>query len=104
MLRRAGLNSLFLDFEPDGIPPGRDWELELYGQLDKADLVLFLATASSIQSRWCFAEIALAKAMRKAIVPVVLEPGLHHPLLSTVQEAAISLGYKEIVQRVLRHL
>ena len=42
-LEREGYTSVFLDFDPaHGIPPGRQWERELYAQLRKADVLLFL--------------------------------------------------------------
>jgi hypothetical protein len=51
-LRVEGFAALFLDFDPAyGIPAGRDWERELYGQLRKTDGVVFLASAASVASQ-----------------------------------------------------
>ena len=67
--------SVFLDFDPEtGIPAGRDWERELYRQLRACRAVVILATAGSAASRWCFAEIAQARSLGKAIIPLH-EPG-----------------------------
>jgi WD40 repeat protein len=85
-LRGEGYEALFLDFDPeDGIPAGRDWELELYAQLRSSDAVVFLGSAASVDSKWCFAELALARLTGKPVFPVALEPGARHPLLADVQ-------------------
>src|SRR4051794_8242652 len=61
-LAERGFQSLFLDFDPvRGIPSGRNWEQELYGRLRQADAVVFLGSAASVRSRWCFAELVLAR-------------------------------------------
>ena len=86
VLRAAGFASIFLDFDPErGIPPGRRWEDELYAALRKSDIVVFLSTSASIASRWCHAELVLARALGRTIVPVVLESGATHPLLDDIQ-------------------
>jgi hypothetical protein len=84
-LRAHGYESLFLDFDPvAGIPAGRQWETEIYRQLRRADAVIFLATAASVGSPWCFAELAIAKSLGKPIFPVGLGVTAH-PLLSAYQ-------------------
>src|SRR5688500_8514477 len=76
-LVRGGLVSLFFDFDPaEGIPAGRNWERELYAQLRKTDGVIFLASAVSVASRWCFAEVSLARSLGKPVFPLRLEPGV----------------------------
>ena len=85
-LQAAGFASVFLDFDPEtGIPPGRRWEDELYSALRKADTVVFLSTAASVESKWCHAELALARALGRTILPVLLEAGAIHPLLEDTQ-------------------
>jgi hypothetical protein len=57
-LRAEGYTYLFLDFDSDqGIPAGRNWEQEIYTQLRRVDGVIFLASSTSVSSKWCFAEI-----------------------------------------------
>src|SRR6516165_8180049 len=74
-LRAHGYESLFLDFDPDsGIKAGRDWERELYRNLKLSGAVVVLCSPHSMASRWCFVEIAQAKALGKAIFPVVISP------------------------------
>jgi hypothetical protein len=84
---------LFLDFDPaDGIPAGRDWERELYAQLRKADGVIFLASAPSVASQWCFAEITLARSLGKPVFPLRLQAGVRLGLLDGVQWIDFSEG------------
>jgi hypothetical protein len=86
-LRAEGMQALFVDFDPDqGIPAGRKWEQELYTQIQKADAIIFLSSRASVASKWCFAEIALARLLRKPIFPIVIDAGARHPLLSDTQE------------------
>jgi WD40 repeat protein len=85
-LAAEGFAALFLDFDPvDGMPAGRAWESELYAQLRKADGVIFLASAASVASQWCFAEISLARSLGKPVFPIRLEAGVRLGLLSDVQ-------------------
>src|SRR4051795_6184320 len=85
-LRAAGLAALFLDFDPEqGIPAGRSWERELYAQLRKTDAVIFLASEASVASRWCFAELSLARSLGRPVFPLRLQPGVELPLLADVQ-------------------
>lgn len=70
-LRAAGFESLFVDFDPAvGIPAGRNWERELYSQLRRADGVLFVGSPASAASRWCLAELSLARSIGKPILPL----------------------------------
>jgi WD40 repeat protein len=92
-LRAQGFGALFLDFDPQqGIPAGRSWERELYAQLRRNDAVLFLASAASVNSRWCFAEVSLARSLAKLVVPLRLEEGARLPLLDDVQWVDLAEG------------
>src|SRR3712207_4080116 len=85
-LRAAGLAALFVDFDPEqGIPAGRAWERELYAQLRRTDAVIFLASEASVASRWCFAELSLARSLGRPVFPVRLQPEVALPLLTDVQ-------------------
>src|SRR3954465_9884672 len=85
-LRAAGLAALFVDFDPEqGIPAGRNWERELYAQLRRSDAVIFLASEASVASRWCFAELSLARSLGRPVFPVRVRPGVALPLLADVQ-------------------
>src|SRR3954465_11374104 len=81
-LRAAGLAALFVDFDPEeGIPAGRNCERELYAQLRRTDGVIFLASEASVASRWCFAELSLARSLARPVFPLRPEPGVAMPLL-----------------------
>src|ERR687886_522901 len=85
-LRAAGFAALFVDFDPEqGIPTGRTWERELYAQLRRTDAVVFLASEASVASRWCFAELSLARSLGRPVFPLRLQPGVGMPLLADVQ-------------------
>ncbi|HEX2298971.1 MAG TPA: TIR domain-containing protein, partial [Pseudonocardiaceae bacterium] len=85
-LRAAGFAALFVDFDPEqGIPAGRNWERDLYAQLRKTDAVVFLASAASVASQWCFAELSLARALGRPVFPVRLQPEVDLPLLAHLQ-------------------
>src|SRR4051795_4535180 len=85
-LRAAGFAALFVDFDPEqGIAAGRNWERELYTQLRRADAVVFLASQASVESRWCFAELSLARSLGRPVFPVRLQAGADLPLLGDVQ-------------------
>jgi WD40 repeat protein len=88
-----GFAALFLDFDPaDGIPAGHSWESELYAQLRKTDGVVFLASAASVASQWCFAEVSLARSLGKPVFPVRVEGGVRLGLLDDVQWIDLAEG------------
>ena len=92
-LAAEGFAALFLDFDPaDGIPAGRAWEPELYAQLRKTDGVVFLASAASVASQWCFAEVSLARSLGKPVFPLRLEAGVWLGLLADVQWIDLAEG------------
>ena len=92
-LRAEGFAALFLDFDPaEGIPAGRSWERELYAQLRKTDAVIFLASAASVNSSWCFAEVSLARSLGKPVFPMRLEGGGRLSLLDDVQWMDLTEG------------
>src|ERR1700674_3734431 len=74
-LRSRGFDGAFLDFDQyTGIPPGADWERTLYREIARADAVLLVFTANWIASKWCFAEFTQARALGKAIFPLIESP------------------------------
>lgn len=79
-LREEGHHSLFLDFDPArGIPAGQSWERTLYRKLRAAKAVVALCTDRFIASRWCFAEVALARMEGKLVFALQADP-LTQPL------------------------
>lgn len=64
-------HSVFLDLDPDvGIPGGASWEVELYTRLRQCRALIAILTPAWLASRWCFAEVAQARALGKPIFPV----------------------------------
>jgi WD40 repeat protein len=91
-LAREGFEAVFLDYDPDhGIPAGRQWEPELYSALQRCDAVLFVATRASVESRWCFAELALARSTGKPVFPVRVSADVTHPLIGDIQWADVTV-------------
>jgi WD40 repeat protein len=94
-LRAEGIAALFVDFDPaQGIPAGRNWERELYAQVRKADAVVFLSSPASVASHWCFAEVALARLLRKPVFPMVIEAGARHRLLGDTQHIDLAHNWE----------
>jgi WD40 repeat protein len=69
-----GTKQLFLDSDAEsGIPAGSKWEQELYAHLKDCQALLVVCSANLQNSKWCFAELVFAKAMGKAIFPILIE-------------------------------
>jgi energy-coupling factor transporter ATP-binding protein EcfA2 len=101
-LRNAGYQALFLDFYPSaGIPAGRRWEAELYAQLRRTDGVIFLASADSVASKWCFAELSLARSLGRPVFPLRLDTTAWLDLLQDVQWVDLTADETSLGQ--LRH-
>ena len=82
---------MFLDLHPeDGIPAGAQWESQLYAQLRRCIAVVYIGTAASGRSRWCFAEFALARSLGKPIFPIRAEEGADQPLVDDLQGTEFS--------------
>ena len=74
-LRAQGFEGAFLDFDQyAGIPPGADWERTLYREIAHADAIILILTANWFASKWCFAEYTQARALGKAIFPLIESP------------------------------
>jgi WD40 repeat protein len=104
-LRAWGYESWYLHSDPeDGIAVGEAWEQELYRQLRLADAVLYVESRASAASRWCFAELALARSANKPIFPVKIERGPRMPLLEDRQSLDLTHGEAalERLRRALR--
>lgn len=85
-LQAAGFSTVYMDTHPElGIRAGARWEHELYSHLYRTDAVVFVASASSVESKWCFAEISLARSLGRLVIPLRLAPGVELGLLSDVQ-------------------
>jgi hypothetical protein len=74
-LASQGFENAFLDKDKStGIPPGADWEKTLYRELEQSQAVVIIQTPNWLDSKWCFAEFTQARALGKAIFPVIETP------------------------------
>ena len=105
-LEGRGHQSLFLDFDPQrGIPAGRDWERELYLRLKSCRALIILCSEASMASKWCFAELAIARSLGKPIFPLLLEPCELPAQLTEMQVLDLAaLGEEEAFERLARGL
>src|SRR4051794_31298252 len=74
-LGEQGFEQTFLDIDKDsGIPPGANWERELYQKVSSSQAMLLVATSDWQLSKWCFVEFAQARALGKPIFPILVDP------------------------------
>lgn len=71
-LSEQGFESVFLDFDKDaGIRPGAAWERTLYREIARSHAVILVLTPEWHASKWCWSEFTQARALGKAIFPVI---------------------------------
>lgn len=74
-LQEQGFETPFLDFDKHaGIPPGADWEKTLYREIEQSEAIIIIQTPNWMDSKWCFTEYTQARALGKAIFPVIEAP------------------------------
>ncbi|MFN9637033.1 MAG: TIR domain-containing protein, partial [Synechococcaceae cyanobacterium] len=82
--------SLFLDFDPEqGIPVGRSWRETLYEKLQLCRAVIVICSAAYGQSQWCLAELGVAMASGKLVLPVRIDDSAPLRLLSETQRTRL---------------
>ena len=102
-LQSAGFECVFVDFDPDkGIAAGKNWELELYRELRACRLLIFLSSKASVESQWCFFEVAHAKSLGKPIIPVLIEECATHSILQFQQQIDWTGNCEEAWKRLQR--
>jgi hypothetical protein len=103
-LEAAQYQAVFHDVDPEhGIPTGANWERTLWSELRRADVVIFLSSPAAVESPWCVAELAVARAAGKPIFPVVLS-GDFPPLLRDTQAIRVVGDLSQAVQRLVSDL
>ena len=85
--------SLFLDFDPDdGINAGERWRDQLFEHLHLCAAVIVICSEAYAASQWCLAELGVAMASGKLVLPVRIEAGNPLPkLLSETQATALAV-------------
>src|SRR5579862_6271610 len=74
-LKHLAFEEVFLDFDTDtGLGAGVDWEKTLYEKLARCHAILLVLTPSWLASKWCFAELRLARAQGKVVLPIICAP------------------------------
>ena len=82
--------SLFLDFDPEqGIPVGRSWRETLYEKLQLCRAVIVICSAAYGQSQWCLAELGVAMASGKLVLPVRIDDSPPLRLLNETQRTPL---------------
>ncbi len=74
-LNEQGFHEVFLDIDKHGgLAPGAHWERDLYAAIDRSDAMIVIVTPNWLDSKWCFAEFTQARALGKAIFPIIVAP------------------------------
>jgi hypothetical protein len=85
-----GGHEVFLDRDlGGGIRVGEDWQERLHERLRWADAVVCLVSAASVESTWCVYEVSTALSRGSRILPLQVEPGVCHPLLTRLQHVVL---------------
>jgi len=104
-LHSQGFVSTFLDFDKQhGIRSGADWERTLYRELSSADAVILVLTRNWFASKWCFAEFAQARALGKAIFPLIEPPAGETFVSSDIQHLDLTKDREGGLERLLSEL
>jgi TIR domain len=84
----------------DGIVLGEEWERRLHEELRRADAVVCVVTSAFLASRWCTAEIAIARARGIRLLPLQAEVGVTDPLLKSIHHSDLR-GASDTVRTAL---
>jgi formylglycine-generating enzyme required for sulfatase activity len=105
-LMRLGFERVFLDFDKvTGIGAGEHWEKRLYEELSRCHAVILVLTPNWLDSKWCFAELTMARALGKIIIPVICKPMSKRLVLPDIQAVDLldwSKGGLERLEQRLR--
>lgn len=97
-------HEVFLDRHPrHGIAPGAEWDSSLHERLRWADAVVCVIGPSYLDAVWCTAEVAIARSRGCRILPVRTEPGIIHPLLTTVQHVELGMA-RDVLGEAMRRI
>jgi PAS domain-containing protein len=100
-LEAQGHTSLFLDFDPEaGIKGGSGWETTLYQKLRQCQAVIALLSPNWLASKWCFAELVLARERGKAIFSVKVQPCEARGVFSDIQAIDLTAEPEEGYRRL----
>ena len=104
-LEGRGFEQIFLDFDKHaGIGPGADWERTLYREIERTQALIVILTPNWHESKWCFAEFTQARALGKAIFPVIASPGGDKLIAPDIQHLDITGDREGGLERLARSL
>jgi len=72
----AGGHAVWFDNQ---LLPGQDWKGELGAAIARCDACVYVMTTEAVTSEWCEWELATAVRLEKAVIPILLEPGIAFP-------------------------
>jgi tetratricopeptide (TPR) repeat protein len=104
-LAKLGFERVFLDIDKDdGISAGENWEKRLYEEISRCHAVALVLTPNWLASKWCFVELAQARALGKVILPIICEPLGGHTILPDIQAVDLldwnEAGLQRLEQRL----
>jgi WD40 repeat protein len=105
VLQRFGFERVFLDFDKDtGIGAGEQWEKRLYEELVRCHAAVLILTPHWLRSKWCFVELAQARALGKVVLPVRCAPLDGAIVTPEIQSVEIYDGGSDGMARLERRL
>ena len=103
-LIKLGYQPPFRDDHPSsGIPVGSEWEQELYRKLRLCKALVVLVSPRWLESNWCFAELAYARALGKALFPILINDDIAMPA-ALVRYQGVRLNDTKVWDRLARGL
>jgi WD40 repeat protein len=57
-----------------GNQPGEQWEQRLYQELSRSHAIVIVLTRNWLESKWCWAEMVVARTLGKTIIQVICSP------------------------------
>ena len=104
-LHANGFNETFLDFDKHaGLAAGSDWERSLYREVAEAEVVILVLTSNWFESKWCFAEFTQARALGKAIFPLIEAPVGETVVSADIQTLDLVKNREDALSRLLKAL
>jgi len=105
LLEARGYATVFRDRDEErGIPAGTKWATELFSNLDRSEIVVFLASTASLKSPWCHTELAVAVARGKHVVQVAQTKVPTHPLLTDRQTIPPEADLERLIDKLVAAL
>src|ERR1700730_3976909 len=68
-----------------GNQPGEQWEQRLYQELSRSHAIVIVLTRNWLDSKWCWAEMVLARTLGKTIIQVICSPEGDKMVLPQIQ-------------------